>query len=316
MMNQTFWVGCQRLGIFFSVTVSMLLSVSVFAGTEVLTWVGDEDSANAYMDDVAAEFERISGVHIRSKVRGTSRGIRQVYAGQADLGGAGRFRLQGLPEEGGEGRLRLLRSSDSETLRMLPLVWDPLVVIVNERNPVSKVSRQQLKDIMAGDISNWDTLGGSNEPLHVYTRSDDLSGVGLILRKLLFATIDVEFSDSIKIKNNESMVEKVASDENAIGVVGLGSGRHKGVKILEFDGVFPSYENVAAGRYFCYRSLYLVTHPGNKKKRAINQFLDFMRSDWAMNRIKENGVVPYLQAPLLVFKVLEQEKQALSEGFR
>ncbi len=272
------------------------------AQAEDLMWVGDEDSANAYMRDFAVQFEKLSGHHIDLKLRGTSRGIRQVYTGQADIGGAGRFRLEGIPEE--------------DVVRMTPIAWDPLVVIVNEQNPAVEVSRAQLKALLSGTLQSWSALGGSEAPIHVFTRSDDLSGVGLALRKLLFASFDVEFDASTKVKTGESMVAKVVEDVNAIAVVGLASGHAKGVKMLKLDGVQPSYENIISSRYFFYRPLYLVSHPTSKKRAVIAEFETFAQGSWAEDQIIKNGAIPYRRAPHLVLKVMKQEREAFVQGFR
>lgn len=281
--------------------IGLMLPVGPLLAEDLL-WVGDEDSANAYMRDLAPEFTKRTGHKIEMKLRGTSRGIRQVYTGQADMGGAGRFRLEGIPEE--------------DVVKMTPIVWDPLVVIVNEQNPAVEISRAQLKQLLSGSLKSWAALGGSEAPIHAFTRSDDLSGAGIALRKLLFASFDVEFDGSTKVKTGESMVAKVVDDVNAIAVVGLASGHSKGVKMLKLDGVEPSYDNIISSRYFFYRPLYLVSHPTSKKRAVIAEFEAFAQGSWAEEQIIKNGAVPYRKAPHLVLKVMKQEREAFAQGFR
>ncbi len=43
----------------------------------------------------------------------------------------------------------------------------PLAVVVNAANPVSGLSRPQLRDIYGGKITNWREVGGPNEPIEV-----------------------------------------------------------------------------------------------------------------------------------------------------
>ena len=47
---------------------------------------------------------------------------------------------------------------------------DALVFIVNEDNPVQALTRQQLRDIYAGKITNWKQVGGDDRKIVVYSR--------------------------------------------------------------------------------------------------------------------------------------------------
>ena len=47
-------------------------------------------------------------------------------------------------------------------LEQKPIGRDALVFIVNENNPVKSLTRQQLKDIYAGKITNWKEVGGED----------------------------------------------------------------------------------------------------------------------------------------------------------
>ena len=47
---------------------------------------------------------------------------------------------------------------------------DALVFIVNEDNPVQSLTRQQLKDIYAGTITNWKDVGGKDQEIIAFQR--------------------------------------------------------------------------------------------------------------------------------------------------
>uniref|UniRef100_UPI003AF44E1E substrate-binding domain-containing protein n=1 Tax=Thiolapillus sp. TaxID=2017437 RepID=UPI003AF44E1E len=40
-------------------------------------------------------------------------------------------------------------------VRMTPVAWDALVVMVNKDNPVSNISLRQVKELYEGKITNW-----------------------------------------------------------------------------------------------------------------------------------------------------------------
>ena len=58
-------------------------------------------------------------------------------------------------------------------LEQKPIGRDALVFIVNENNPVKSLTRQQLKDIYAGKITNWKEVGGEDLAIVPFQRGED-----------------------------------------------------------------------------------------------------------------------------------------------
>lgn len=65
-----------------------------------------------------------------------------------------------------------LKEADAQ-LEQKPIGRDALVFIVNEENPVKSLTRQQLKDIYAGKITNWKEVGGDDLDIVAFQRSED-----------------------------------------------------------------------------------------------------------------------------------------------
>ena len=61
---------------------------------------------------------------------------------------------------------------------------DALVFIVNEDNPVTNLTQQQLKDIYAGKITNWKEVGGEDLRIQVINR-DEASGTREAFRTIV-----------------------------------------------------------------------------------------------------------------------------------
>lgn len=47
-------------------------------------------------------------------------------------------------------------------LEMIPIGRDALVFIVNEQNPISGLTTEELQNIYTGKVSNWSELGGED----------------------------------------------------------------------------------------------------------------------------------------------------------
>jgi phosphate transport system substrate-binding protein len=282
------------------VLLALILPQTLLA-TETLNWVGCGITKKAFMSSLAAAYEKKTGVHIEIHGGGATRGIRDVSALKAEIGGACRYKIEGLPEESGA--------------ILDPVAWDALVVIVHKSNPVESITMKQIYDIYSGKIKNWQELGGNNAPIEVYARKGKISGVGRALRKLVFANYEQEFSADLFFKSSGPLEKAIEGNSiHAIGVTGISSARKRDVKILKLDGKEPSAANIRNGSYTLYRPLYLIYNPSNERSDEVKKFLSFAHSREGKEIIRNNEVVPYSDALALVMKQLEQERRARDLG--
>jgi phosphate transport system substrate-binding protein len=270
------------------------------AAGKTLKWVGCGISKKAFMAELAAAYEKKTGVKIEIQGGGATRGIREVSANTADLGGACRYKIDGEAKERGA--------------VLEPVAWDALVVIVHPDNPVENITFDQIRGLYLGKITNWKQLGGNDAPIRLLARKGKISGVGRALRKLVFANYNQEFK-ATEFKKSSGPVEKaVVKDVNAIGVTGISSARKRKVKNLMLDGKEPSYENIRKGEYGLYRPLYLALNRSGKNAEEVDKFIKFAHSAEGRKIIRNNGTVPYLEALKLVLKQVEQEERANERG--
>ena len=54
--------------------------------------------------------------------------------------------------------------------KIFPLAYDALVIIVNNANPITNLTMQQVRDIFAGKIKNWKEVGGQDRLIKLVTR--------------------------------------------------------------------------------------------------------------------------------------------------
>ncbi len=66
-------------------------------------------------------------------------------------------------------------------LEQKPIGVDALVFIVNEDNPVTDLTQQQLRDIYAGKITNWKDVGGKDQEIVAFQRGEDIS-IGVVVQ--------------------------------------------------------------------------------------------------------------------------------------
>jgi len=248
------------------------------------------------MIELAKVYEQLHHVKINVQGGGATKGIREVSKGTADLGGACRFHLPGNELEKGAG--------------FEPVAWDALVVIVHKDNPVEDISFGQVRDLYLGKITNWKQLGGKDAPVKLFIRKGKISGVGYTIRKLIFANPEQDFTATKVFKSSGPLEKAVVEDPNAIAITGISSARLRELKLLNLDGKSPNYDNIKAGAYALYRPLFITYNVNSPNIDKVKDFIQFAHSNTGRKIMKNNGVVPYLEALRLVMKQVQQDRMA------
>ncbi|OGI41820.1 MAG: hypothetical protein A2150_00445 [Candidatus Muproteobacteria bacterium RBG_16_64_11] len=288
-----------------TVAVAIVLGVAVAAPEKKLTWAGCGISKNAFMAEMAAAYEKKTGVKIDFKGGGATKGIRQVANHSVDIGGTCRHTL--------EDSNNLMNHPEERRIQLTPVAWDALVVIVHKDNPVSDITLEQLRQLYTGKLTNWKQLGGRDAPIELYVRKGKVSGVGRTLRELVFNNYEQEFTAKHVVDSTGPLERAIPVNPNGIGTTGVSSARKLGgtAKILKLEGKEASYENIKNGHYILYRPLYMVTHMQDTNPE-IKKFVAFVMGDEGKKVMRSVGTVPYEDAIGLWSKYLDEQNKALA----
>ncbi len=257
-----------------------------------LTWTGCGISKKAYIAECVAKYTELTGVEIAITGGGATRGIRATAGGASDLGGTCRHSLPSqFPEEQGA--------------VLTHVAWDALVLFTHPDNPVQGITLEQARDVLLGRVTSWDDLGGPAEEiipvLRRQTVEGKLSGVGYMARLLLFGDPNMDYTeDALFFPSSGPVEECVETTPWAFAVTGVSSAKKRDVRILTLDGVAPTKENIASGRYPLFRPLYLVTK-GNPSGRG-KDFIDWIKSDDGQAVLSRAGTVNLQQGAALAEK--------------
>jgi phosphate transport system substrate-binding protein len=98
-----------------------------------------------------AAFEKKSGKKFKSvEIPGSGKGIQALIEGKVELGGAS----------------RPLKAEEKKAgLSATTIGYDAIAVFVHKSNPVKNLTKDQLKGIFTGKITNWKEVGGKNAPI-------------------------------------------------------------------------------------------------------------------------------------------------------
>lgn len=213
-------------------------------------------------------------IHITVTGGGSGAGVQQAGEGIAQIGNTGRALKQS--------------EIDKYGLVSFPFAIDGVAVAINPGNPVTDLSKAQLKDIFGGKIKNWKEAGGADAPISLYVREDGSGTRETFEERALDKGTSVDSANVIN--SNGAMKTAIAQDPNAIGYVGIGhlDDSIKGVKV---DGMVPSQEAAANGDYTVTRLLYMNTK--GQPEGIVKGFVDYILSPAGAEIIKESGYIPY-----------------------
>lgn len=171
---------------------------------------------------------------------------------------------------------------------------DALAVIVNPTNKISKLTKEQLKDIFTGKITNWKQVGGDNEKIVVYARETS-SGTYEFFKEHVMDKINYDKS-VLNLPATGAIVQSVSQTKGAIGYIGLAylNSDVKDVAVSYDDGktyVNASTENAINGTYPITRPLFFYFDESLDKK--VRSFVDYILSKEGQSIVSEVGYVPF-----------------------
>lgn len=157
------------------------------------------------------------------------------------------------------------------TPRPFVVAVDGLSIIVNEKNPIARLTVAQVGALYRGEIKNWKAIGEFAKPVSLYGRQSN-SGTYVFMQEFVLGNKNYS-TDMKEMNGNAQIIEGVIQDEGAVGYVGVGylfdeKGQvRKGLKVVEIskEAGGPAYlptdkAAVDSGDYPVARPLYMATN--------------------------------------------------------
>jgi phosphate transport system substrate-binding protein len=166
------------------------------------------------------------------------------------------------------------------------IAMDGICVIVHPSNKVNALSKDQIKDIYTGKVSNWKQVDGNNGKIVIISR-DTSSGTFEAFSTLALDGAKVR-ADALMQASNQAVASIVSRTSGAIGYVGLGY-LLSSIKVVDVNGVKASKETVLNNKYLLGRPLFMYTN--GEPKGLVKQFIDFILSTEGQKLVEEEGFV-------------------------
>ena len=223
----------------------------------------------------------------------TSRAYYNLVDGEADLL---------IVAEGGEDSYAY-RDEHGQTWRMEPVAAEALVFFVNEDNPVTGLTLDQVRKIYSGEITNWKDVGGADAPIQAYQRPKG-GGSQAIMDKEVMGDIPMMEAPNIDyvVSSMEGIIEAVRGWDDRPEALGYtvyyyasDMGMNDELRLLAIDGVEPNDDTIRSGEYPIHTAYYAVMDAGTPAESPTAILFDWLLSQEGQDLIDHEGYVSVLE---------------------
>jgi phosphate transport system substrate-binding protein len=175
---------------------------------------------------------------------------------------------------------------------------DGIAAVVNTTNPVTSLSKEQLKAVFSGTTRNWSEVGGIPGDIHLYGIADGSELASAVTATVLANTPLA--ATAKKLPDAAQVAAAVAADPLGIGVVDLANIQPDKAVAIADTGAIPStptnHAAVAGEEYpFAFR-IYAYTAPQGGSAIA-QRLVDYALSPAGQALAEQNGLVSQTLKP-------------------
>jgi len=281
-----------RRGIGLLAAVAMLAAGGAPAAgqTKAIQIKGSDTMVNLGQGWAEAFAKKRKGVNIAITGGGSGTGLTALINGTCDLAESSRA-IE--PKE-----LDMAKAKGITPVESI-VALDGITVVVHPKNPVDRMTLDQLREVFMGNIDDWKALGAPKKPIVILSREFN-SGTHIFFKEHVLrrgvAKGPEEFAPTaLMMPSSQAIADEVAGNENAIGYYGMGyiSPRQKVVAVAKdarSPYVRPSIETIRNNTYPISRPLYIYSN--GKPQGILKEFLDFIFSPEGQEIVRKIDFVP------------------------
>ena len=210
------------------------------------------------------------GIQITVQGGGSSVGVTSAGEGTVDIGTSSR-------------ELQKAETDKFPNLKVFTIAYDGIAIVTNPSVKLANLTKEQVRAIFSGEITNFKDVGGPDAGIVVVSREEG-SGTRTAFEELVMTYTDSAgqkqvakiFDKALLQQSNGQVRTAVATTPNSIAYLSLGF-LDSSINATPMEGIAPTVENVKNKTYPVVRPLIMLTN-GEPNERA-KAFLDFCLSD-------------------------------------
>jgi phosphate transport system substrate-binding protein len=212
---------------------------------------------------------------------GTGAGVTAIGTGTADVAMASREITADEKSKYGDKFQETLIGYDGIAICVSKAIYDA---------GVTALTKDKVKKIYAGNITNWKELGGPDKQIYVISREQGSGTRDSFLTDIFGNTKAEAPAVSTYSSSNSEIKTAITGSDHAIGYLGYSYSQGGDLKAVKIEGVEVNPQTIKNKTYPLARALYLDTL-GDPKPGA-RAFIDFVKGTDGQKIASDNGFVP------------------------
>lgn len=185
---------------------------------------------------------------------------------------------------------------------MEPFALDGLVFVVSSENPVDSLTAEQVRNIYAGEITNWAEVGGEDLPIAAFQRNAE-AGSQTMMQKLVMDGVPMaEPPMEYVVESMYGLMEAVKTYDGSAGAIGYSVYYYandmqmaEGLKVLRIEGVEPSAVSFRDGTYPFVNPYYVLMQAGLPEEDPVSILFHWILSREGQRLVAEMGYAAVLE---------------------
>lgn len=154
------------------------------AWAEPVAMAGGTVPYKAAVEPRLEALKKATGVEVKFSGVGTGNGMVALIEGKVQVAAAGEALSEAIEAGKDAAQNQGKTITVPGNLTFFPIGYDEMQVIVHKSNPVSSLTKAQLKDIATGKITNWKAVGGPDLPIKFIVTKPGLAP-GLFFQRVI-----------------------------------------------------------------------------------------------------------------------------------
>jgi len=178
------------------------------------------------------------------------------------------------------------------TLFETPIALDAFIFLINQDNPVTTLTIEQIQDIYTGKITNWNEVGGLDAQINPYVRNSN-SGSQELMESLVMRDLEFSKYPMVEIGTMGGVFDMITYNVNAICysvhyyrefIL-----RERQTKVIDIEGI-SSGEGKS---YPLAAEVYAVIRDDLDKQSMAYQVYEYLQTEEGKQMIAKSGYLPY-----------------------
>ncbi len=201
----------KKYGLVLTIAIAFVLSLVVCAVADEIVVSTGPTFINSVFDPMKEPLKAVN-ISVKIMVAGPVDALKNLEDGKAEVVGASMSLDEWITAAEKTG----YQVKDKQSLVPFTVTEEDTFVIVNSANPVAKLSKEQLKGIFSGKITNWKDVGSKDMPIIVVWPKLSSGAMSIFLKQIMDG--EAVTKEVLDVPSLNDVSNAIASNLEAIAI--------------------------------------------------------------------------------------------------